>query len=202
MTPRIAIDARKLRDFGIGTYIRNILTELSRLDRTSEYVVLCRPDDVESGEVLGPNFRMVPEAAPTYSVAEQIKIPLALAREGARILDTLPFFSEPVSRIFTGERPIPIAFFFVNLFAHVALPLGLALGLVHRRVRRGIHDHVGPHGLHQRHNLIRLREVGGAGVVRHHVAQRRESALQLPPHLATLAQQQNVHGFQPAARPA
>ena len=30
---RIAIDARKLRDFGIGTYIRNILTELSRLDR-------------------------------------------------------------------------------------------------------------------------------------------------------------------------
>ena len=53
----------------------------------------------------------------------------ALAREGARILDTLPFFSEPVSRIFTGERPIPIAFFFVNLFAHVALPLGLALGL-------------------------------------------------------------------------
>ena len=52
-----------------------------------------------------------------------------LAREGARILDTLPFFSEPVSRIFTGERPIPIAFFFVNLFAHVALPLGLALGL-------------------------------------------------------------------------
>ena len=25
---RIAIDARKLRDFGIGTYIRNILIEL------------------------------------------------------------------------------------------------------------------------------------------------------------------------------
>ena len=30
---RIAIDARKLRDFGIGTYLRNILIELSRLDR-------------------------------------------------------------------------------------------------------------------------------------------------------------------------
>ena len=63
MTPRIAIDARKLRDFGIGTYIRNILIELSRLDRATEYVVLCRPDDVESGDVLGPNFRMVPETA-------------------------------------------------------------------------------------------------------------------------------------------
>src|SRR5574341_216037 len=58
---RIAIDARKLRDFGIGTYIRNILMELSRLDRTTEYVVLCRPDDLDTGDVLGTNFRMVHE---------------------------------------------------------------------------------------------------------------------------------------------
>ena len=87
MTPlRIAIDARKLRDFGIGTYIRNILTELSRLDRTTEYVVLCRPDDLESGDVLGRNFRMVPETAPTYSVAEQFRIPVSLAREGVRLV--------------------------------------------------------------------------------------------------------------------
>ena len=50
---RIAIDARKLRDFGIGTYIRNILMELSRLDRATEYVVLCRPDDLDTGDVLG-----------------------------------------------------------------------------------------------------------------------------------------------------
>jgi glycosyltransferase involved in cell wall biosynthesis len=83
---RIAIDARKLRDFGIGTYIRNILMELSRLDRDSEYIVLCRPDDVEAGDVLGRNFRMVPETAPTYSVAEQFKIPLSLAREGVRLV--------------------------------------------------------------------------------------------------------------------
>ena len=83
---RIAIDARKLRDFGIGTYIRNILMELSRLDRDTEYVVLCRPDDIESGDVLGRNFRMVPETAPTYSVAEQFKIPLSLAREGVRLV--------------------------------------------------------------------------------------------------------------------
>jgi ferredoxin len=52
-----------------------------------------------------------------------------LAREGARMLDALPVLSEPVSRVFSGEQPVPSAFFFVNLFAHVALPLGLALGL-------------------------------------------------------------------------
>ena len=39
-----------------------------------------------------------------------------LAREGARLLDVLPIFSEPISRGFVGERPIPAAFFFLNLF--------------------------------------------------------------------------------------
>src|SRR3954462_5636670 len=83
---RIAIDARKLRDFGIGTYIRNILIELSRLDRSTEYVVLCRPDDASAGDVLGQNFRMVPETAPPYSIAEQLRIPLSLARERVKLV--------------------------------------------------------------------------------------------------------------------
>ena len=52
-----------------------------------------------------------------------------LAIEGARFLDALPVLSEPVSRAFTGERPLPGAFFFLNLFAHVALPLALGLAL-------------------------------------------------------------------------
>ena len=29
----IAIDARKLRDFGIGTYVRNLIRELAEIDR-------------------------------------------------------------------------------------------------------------------------------------------------------------------------
>lgn len=50
-----------------------------------------------------------------------------LAQEGARLLDVLPIFGEPISRSFVGERPIPGAFFFLNLFAHIALPIGLGL---------------------------------------------------------------------------
>ena len=95
---RIAIDARKLRDFGIGTYIRNILIELSRLDRSTEYVVLCRPDDVEAGEVLGTNFRMVPETAPPYSIAEQVRIPLSLARERVRMVHEPHYVLPPAIR--------------------------------------------------------------------------------------------------------
>jgi glycosyltransferase involved in cell wall biosynthesis len=95
---RIAIDARKLRDFGIGTYIRNLLIELSRLDRATEYVVLCRPDDVDSGNLLGDNFRMVPETAPTYSIAEQIRIPLSLARERVQLLHEPHYVLPPAIR--------------------------------------------------------------------------------------------------------
>lgn len=50
-----------------------------------------------------------------------------LAVEGARLLDVLPIFSEPLGRTFVGERPMPAAFFFLNLFLHIALPIGLAL---------------------------------------------------------------------------
>jgi len=52
-----------------------------------------------------------------------------LAEEGARIMDALPIFSEPIRRTFVGEQPIPGAFFFLNLFAHIALPVGVALAL-------------------------------------------------------------------------
>lgn len=52
-----------------------------------------------------------------------------LARAGARLFDVLPILSEPVGRIFAGEHTIPSAFFFLNLFIHIALPLAMGAGL-------------------------------------------------------------------------
>lgn len=52
-----------------------------------------------------------------------------LASEGARLLDSLPFLSEPISRAFTGEQDLLGPFFFLNLFLHIALPLGMGLVL-------------------------------------------------------------------------
>ena len=81
MTARIAIDARKLRDYGIGTYVRNLLRHLARIDKTTEYVLLCQPPDVATLEGLGDNFRTVSERAGNYSFREQISVPLDLRRE-------------------------------------------------------------------------------------------------------------------------
>ena len=78
---RIAIDARKLYDFGIGTYIRNLLRGLAKIDQTTDYVLFSRPQDASFAATLGENFRSVPERAGRYSVAEQISIPLAVKRQ-------------------------------------------------------------------------------------------------------------------------
>lgn len=52
-----------------------------------------------------------------------------IAEQGARLLDVFPIFSEPIARTFAGDRPMPGAFFFLNLFAHIAIPVGILLVL-------------------------------------------------------------------------
>jgi glycosyltransferase involved in cell wall biosynthesis len=95
---RIGIDARKLHDFGIGTYIRNLLRQLARIDRETEFVVLCRPEDCEPLVSLGENFRPVVETAGNYSIAEQVKIPLALRREGVTLFHAPHYVLPPLVR--------------------------------------------------------------------------------------------------------
>jgi glycosyltransferase involved in cell wall biosynthesis len=94
---RIAIDARKLRDYGIGTYIRNLLRYLARLDDRTEYVVLCRDEDRAFASELGENFRAVPERSKSYSIREQIAVPLDLRREGAQLFHAPHYVLSPLT---------------------------------------------------------------------------------------------------------
>ena len=95
---RIGIDARKLHDFGIGTYIRNLLRQLARIDHDTEYVIFSRPDDREALGALGANFRTVAETAGNYSLAEQIKIPMAIRREGVTLFHAPHYVLPPLVR--------------------------------------------------------------------------------------------------------
>lgn len=54
---------------------------------------------------------------------------MRLAVLGAQLFDVLPVLSEPISRVFAGDRAIPGAFFFLNLFVHITLPLAMGIGL-------------------------------------------------------------------------
>ncbi len=95
---RIVIDARKLHDFGIGTYIRNLVTGLAALDTTTDFVLLTKPADTAAATAAGPNFRAVTETAKSYSLAEQWRIPLAAARARADLLHEPHYVLPPLTR--------------------------------------------------------------------------------------------------------
>src|SRR5690606_3608828 len=95
---RIAIDARKLQDFGIGTYIRNLVTDLDKTDHDTEHLVLGRPADVEQGWPLGGNLRTIAEPARPYSLAEEVRIPWRLQREHVHLVHERHYVLPPAIR--------------------------------------------------------------------------------------------------------
>ena len=95
---RIGIDARKLHDFGIGTYIRNLLRELANMDHETEYVIFSRPEDELAVRTLGENFRPVKETSGNYSLSEQIRIPQAVTREKLDLFHAPHYVLPPLVR--------------------------------------------------------------------------------------------------------
>jgi glycosyltransferase involved in cell wall biosynthesis len=57
---KIAIDIRRMREFGIGTYTRNIVRALGRLDRENKYFLIGSPEKVVEIGPLPANFHTVP----------------------------------------------------------------------------------------------------------------------------------------------
>ena len=95
---KVAIDARKLHDFGIGTYIRNLLRHVARMDRETEFVLLCQEPDLGIAAQLGPNFRTVLERSPNYSIREQLHIPWLLMRERPDVFHAPHYVLPPAVR--------------------------------------------------------------------------------------------------------
>src|SRR5262249_25170923 len=57
MPLHIVIDARRVRDFGIGTYIRSLVHALGKVDSTNQYTIISGPGDVRTLAGLPENFR-------------------------------------------------------------------------------------------------------------------------------------------------
>ena len=131
MTVRIGIDARKLHDFGIGTYIRNLLRQLGRLDQQTEFVVLCRAEDRDALALTGENFRPVVESAANYSVAEQVRIPLALRREGVTLFHAPHYVLPPLVRC----RSVVTIHDCIHLMFPQYLPSRMALAYARTSIR-------------------------------------------------------------------
>jgi glycosyltransferase involved in cell wall biosynthesis len=74
--PRVLVDARKVRDFGIGSYIRGLLGGLARQNRWDLCATVHPGDDV----LLPPGVAPAACDAPHYSVAELFAVRGAIAR--------------------------------------------------------------------------------------------------------------------------
>ena len=94
---RVAIDVRKLHDFGIGTYIRNIVRELARFDRETDYVLICQDADREAARSLGENFRTSVDSSGPYSIREQLSLPLTLVRTRAHVFHEPHYVLPPLT---------------------------------------------------------------------------------------------------------
>jgi glycosyltransferase involved in cell wall biosynthesis len=93
---KIAIDARKWRDYGIGTYVRNVVRHLARLDHETTYFLFCDRSDEATLRDLAENFVPVVDNSPGYGLREHVSIPLGLRRLGVDLFHSphyvLPLF--------------------------------------------------------------------------------------------------------------
>jgi glycosyltransferase involved in cell wall biosynthesis len=93
---KIVIDARRIRDFGIGTYIRNLVHALARADQENQYAVVASSAQAPLLTGLPPNFETVIFDADDMRPTEHIAFPLFLRRFSADVfhipLNRVPFF--------------------------------------------------------------------------------------------------------------
>jgi glycosyltransferase involved in cell wall biosynthesis len=77
---RIAIDVRRIRDFGIGTYIRNLLNALAVEDSTNHYLLLAQKSDGPLLAHLPSRFEPIYYSRRDTDRAEHFFLPLFLRR--------------------------------------------------------------------------------------------------------------------------
>jgi glycosyltransferase involved in cell wall biosynthesis len=72
---RIVIDVRHIKDFGIGTYIRNLVAALSGLDQHNKYLLSAFRRDIPDFGHLAPNFETVVYDEPEKHRWEDVTYP-------------------------------------------------------------------------------------------------------------------------------
>jgi len=78
MPLHIVIDARRLRDFGIGTYIRSLVHALGDIDTTNFYTLVSGPGDVRTLTGLPENFRTAIYARRDSALLDHAAFPIYL----------------------------------------------------------------------------------------------------------------------------
>ncbi len=129
---KIAIDTRRIRDFGVGTYIRNLLQAMAAADTAHRYVLICPPSDEPLYADLPANFETVAYDRRDSSRMDHLELPQLIERLRADVTH-IPFHRVPLF------LPKPYA---VTIHDLSSLFFDDAKGLLHMartfRLRRGL----------------------------------------------------------------
>ena len=80
MALNIVIDARRVRDFGIGTYIRGLVRGLSLVDSTNRYTLVASPQEEQAVGDLPPNFHLAACTRSDDSQWDNLLFPMLVRR--------------------------------------------------------------------------------------------------------------------------
>ena len=71
---KIAIDVRRIEDFGIGTYVRNLVRTLASVDSENEYYLMGDPEKATAVTILPKNFHTVCWETPPGTIAMYLEL--------------------------------------------------------------------------------------------------------------------------------
>lgn len=130
----IGIDARKAHDFGIGTYIRNLVQSLAQVDTKNDYVLFVGPDSARTFKDLPDRFRTVLEPAPVYSARELIALSWRLWRQKVDVYHSTHY----VLPAWVPCKAVVTIHDIIHLLYPEFLPSPLAFLYAQRMIRRGL----------------------------------------------------------------
>ncbi|HEX6902651.1 MAG TPA: glycosyltransferase family 1 protein [Thermoanaerobaculia bacterium] len=158
----IGIDARKIQDFGIGTYVRNLIRSLAALDSENRYVLLAKPEDKAGLQDLPENFQVALETSPVYSVRELFALSWHLYR---RKLD-LYHSTHYVLPARVGSKVVVTIHDIIHLLYPEFLPSNLAFLYAQRMIRRSLTrgDRIIAVSQNTKNDLMRHFEVDGGKI--------------------------------------
>jgi len=94
--PRIAIDARKIKDYGIGTYLQNVLANVTAIDGGSDFLLMGEASEANRSLSQQPNVYWLPDDSPKYSLRELVIIPWKIWRRGIQLFHAPHYVLPPV----------------------------------------------------------------------------------------------------------
>jgi glycosyltransferase involved in cell wall biosynthesis len=91
---RVAIDIRRAGDYGLGTYIRNIVNQLARIDKESRYLLIGERRHIAEFDSLPDNFELLEYAHQPGTFSTHLHLPWLLRKQRVDILH-MPWFYAP-----------------------------------------------------------------------------------------------------------